>query len=224
MLLPHDLNSYYKSRELVPNDMLDDLRSRKIVITNYHAFKLRERLELSKGWTGFAPGRGEELSTLETEGQMIQRVMPALMGMKNIIVLNDEGHHCYRYRADAEEEDLPSNEEQEAERNNETARLWIWAGERSTARSGVTQVFDLSATPSFSERLGLRQRHPFPLDHERFFADGCHRVRDRQAAVQAYPWPTTSLAGRCLSFAIFGSIFGPHAQKGRGKAKTLDPP
>ena len=27
---------------------------------------------------------------------MLQRVMPDLMGMKNILVLNDEAHHCYR--------------------------------------------------------------------------------------------------------------------------------
>ena len=40
--------------------------------------------------------RATELKTLETEGQMIQRVMPDLMGMKNILVLNDEAHHCYR--------------------------------------------------------------------------------------------------------------------------------
>ena len=26
----------------------------------------------------------------------IQRVMPDLMGMRNILVLNDEAHHCYR--------------------------------------------------------------------------------------------------------------------------------
>ena len=27
---------------------------------------------------------------------MLQRVMPELMGLKNIVVLNDEAHHCYR--------------------------------------------------------------------------------------------------------------------------------
>ncbi len=43
-----------------------------------------------------------ELKTLETEGQMLQRVMPDLMGMKNILVLNDEAHHCYREKPDAE--------------------------------------------------------------------------------------------------------------------------
>src|SRR4051794_14669154 len=35
------------------------------------------------------------LNTQETEGQMLQRVMPDLMG-KNILVINDEAHHCYR--------------------------------------------------------------------------------------------------------------------------------
>ena len=63
-----------KSRELVPTDMLPDLDKAKIVITNYHAFKLREKIELSKGGRALLKGRGEELKTLETEGQMLQRV------------------------------------------------------------------------------------------------------------------------------------------------------
>lgn len=49
VLQPSDPYSYYASRELVPGDMMDDLKKAKIVITNYHAFKLRERVELSKG-------------------------------------------------------------------------------------------------------------------------------------------------------------------------------
>ena len=49
VLQPNDPDSYYASRELVPGDMLSDLERAKIVITNYHSFKLRERIELSKG-------------------------------------------------------------------------------------------------------------------------------------------------------------------------------
>ena len=49
VLQPNDPDSYYASREIVPNDMLDDVNRAKIVITNFHAFKLRERIELSKG-------------------------------------------------------------------------------------------------------------------------------------------------------------------------------
>ena len=58
VLQPNDPDSYYQSRELVPNDMLADLERAKIVITNYHAFKLRERMELSKGGRSLLQGRG----------------------------------------------------------------------------------------------------------------------------------------------------------------------
>src|SRR5437868_11996728 len=108
VLQPNDPDSYYVSRELVPGDMLDDVNRAKIVITNYHAFKLRERIELSAGGRSLLQGRGgDELNTLETEGQMLQRVMPDLMGLKNILAINDEAHHCYREKPAApDDEDL----------------------------------------------------------------------------------------------------------------------
>ena len=49
MLLPNDPDSYYSNRELVPGDMLEEVKRAKIVITNFHAFKLRERIDISKG-------------------------------------------------------------------------------------------------------------------------------------------------------------------------------
>jgi len=79
VLQPNDPDSYYQSRELVPGDMLGDIERAKIVITNYHAFKLRERIDISKGGLA-AAGTRRNLNTLETEGQMLQRVMPADSG------------------------------------------------------------------------------------------------------------------------------------------------
>lgn len=49
VLHPNDIDSYYGNRELVPADMLADLERAKIIITNYHAFKPRERIKLAKG-------------------------------------------------------------------------------------------------------------------------------------------------------------------------------
>ena len=37
VLLPNDPDSYYRHRELVPPEMLQDIGRAKIVITNYHA-------------------------------------------------------------------------------------------------------------------------------------------------------------------------------------------
>ncbi len=135
VLQPNDPDSYYKDRELVPGDMLEDLGRAKIVITNFHAFRLRDRIELSKGGRQLLKGRtGDDLQTKETEGQMIQRVMPDLMGMKSILVLNDEAHHCYREKPadDADFTDGQGNPltgpelteaKARAKKENEAARL-----------------------------------------------------------------------------------------------------
>ena len=142
VLQPNDPDSYYRSRELVPTDMLPHLDKARIVITNYHAFKLRDRLELSKGGRALLQGRGEPLAVLETEGQMLQRVMPELMGAKGLIVLNDEAHHCYREKpGEGDEGDLKGDDRKEAERNREAARLWI---------SGWKRRSDISASVASS--------------------------------------------------------------------------
>lgn len=164
VLLPNDPENLYATRELVPPDLLIDLQRAKIVVTNYHAFKLRERLELSKGGRALLQGHGPELQTLETEGQMIQRVLPELMNHKNVLVLNDEAHHCYRERLGAEEEDeaLKGDEKKEAKENIEAARLWIGGLETVDRKLGVARVIDLSATPFFLAGSGYPEGTLFP--------------------------------------------------------------
>jgi len=165
VLLPNDAESYYKTRELIPSDMVGDLRRCEIVITNYHAFKLRERMAVTKGTRLLLQGRnGNAIDTLETEGQMIQRVMPSLMGLKNILVINDEAHHCYEQRPDpvVSVEDLKGDDKKEAEENNEAARLWI-NGIRVVQRQlGLSRVIDLSATPFFLRGSGYVEGTLFP--------------------------------------------------------------
>ncbi|SFI18005.1 BPTD_3080 family restriction endonuclease [Nitrosomonas sp. Nm34] len=167
VLLPNDPDSYYASRELVPHDFLEDIKRAKIVITNYHAFKLRERVELSKGNRALLQGRtGSKPQTTENEGQMIQRVMSQLMGMKNILILNDEAHHCYREKPndlnEEEEKALKGEERKEAEKNNEAARLWISGLEAVNRKLGVARVIDLSATPFFLRGSGYAEGTLFP--------------------------------------------------------------
>lgn len=164
VLLPSDSDSYYETREIVPRDLLDDVRRAKIVITNFHAFKRRERMGLSAGNRALLKGRtGEAISTLETEGQMLQRVMPDLMGFKGIMVLNDEAHHCYREKPPEEDDqDLKGDDRKEAEKNNEAARLWISGIEAIERKLGVSRVFDLSATPFFLRGSGYAEGTLFP--------------------------------------------------------------
>src|SRR5205823_6127891 len=48
VLLPNDPANYYKERDLLPAQDFDLLGQTKIVITNYHAFLLREKSEGSR--------------------------------------------------------------------------------------------------------------------------------------------------------------------------------
>ena len=163
VLQPNDPDSYYASRELVPGDMLEDLQRAKIVITNYHALRLRERLEVSSGGRALLQGPGTPLETLETEGQMVQRVMPELMNIKNVMVLNDEGHHCYRRKpGEAYEGRLTGEDKREADRNNEEARVWISGLEMVQRKLGIQKVVDLSATPFFLRGSGYAEGTLFP--------------------------------------------------------------
>jgi len=164
VLQPNDPDSYYRKLELVPPDMLADIDRAKIVITNYHAFKLRETIEISKTGRRLVEGRtGPAMKTLETEGQMLHRVMPELMAMKSILAINDEAHHCYREKpAGDDEEELKGDEKQEAERNKEAARLWISGLEAVQRKVGSLPVIDLSATPFFLRGSGYAEGTLFP--------------------------------------------------------------
>jgi len=164
VLQPNDPDSYYKSRELVPTDMLGDLLKAEIVITNYHAFKLRETADVSKGTRDAIEGwRGEKMQTVETEGQMLQRVMPELLGMKNIVVLNDEAHHCYREKpGESDEDNLKGDDKAEADTNTKAARLWINGLEAVQKKIGLRRIFDLSATPFFLRGSGYAEGTLFP--------------------------------------------------------------
>jgi type III restriction enzyme len=224
VLQPNDPDSYYKDRELLPSDMLDDMSRAKIVITNYHAFKMRERIELSKGGRQLLTGRtGEEPKTLETEGQMLQRVMPDLMGMKNILIINDEAHHCYREKPkDAEEEALKGDERKEAEKNNEAARLWISGLEAVTRKLGTSRVIDLSATPFFLSGSGYAEGTLFPWtmsDFSLMDAIECGIVKLPRVPV------AENIPGNEIPVYrdLWKNISKDMPKKGRGKGEGLDP-
>ncbi len=223
VLLPNDMNNYYTNRELVPNDLLRELDKAKIVITNFHAFKLRERMEISKGGRSLLQGRGAPLNTLESEGQMMQRVMPELLGMKKILVLNDEAHHCYREKPQKDDEGkLTGDDRKEAEKNNEAARLWISGLEAVKRKLGITRIFDLSATPFFLSGSGYAEGTLFPwtvTDFSLMDAIECGIVKLPRVPV------ADNIPGEDMpKFRdLWKHIKKNMPKKGRGKAKELDP-
>ncbi|MGC9259770.1 MAG: BPTD_3080 family restriction endonuclease [Phycisphaerae bacterium] len=161
VLLPSDPETYYRTMDIVPDDLLEPMNRAKVIITNFHAFKRREKTAASKLTKAILGDRSASVFT-ESEGEMIRRVTRDLGTKKNIVVLNDEAHHCYRPKPDAADEQLTGEERKEAQENSETARIWISGLEALARKSGIRAIFDLSATPFFLRGSGYREGSLFP--------------------------------------------------------------
>ena len=232
VLKPNDPDSYYRDRELVPVDLLPALDRAKIVVTNYHALRRRERIEIAKGGRLLLQGRGLPLDTRESEGQMLQRVMPELMGMKNILVLNDEAHHCYRENPGARGEgDLKGDEKKEAEKNREAARLWISGIKAVSRKLGTSRVIDLSATPFFLSGSGYAEGTLFPwtmCDFSLMDAIECGIVKlPRVPVADNVPGNTRARAASGTEMPMYRELW-KHIRtrmpkQGRGKSGALNP-
>src|SRR2546421_5001496 len=154
---------------------------------------------------------------------MLQRVMPDLMGMKNILVLNDEAHHCYRAKAESdEEEELKGDEKQEAERNKEAARLWISGLEVVKRKLGISRVIDLSATPFFLRGSGYAEGTLFPWtmsDFSLMDAIECGIVKLPRVPV------AENIPGNEMPMFrdLWVNIRKDMPRKGRGQGEELDP-
>lgn len=160
VLLPNDPQNYYRQRDILPSDMMQELGKAKILITNFHAFRLRETIQAGK-LTKSILSKGENGLFTETPDQMVRRVCRELGNKKNIIVINDEAHHCYRRKQEIEYE-LKGDERKEAEKREEEARIWISGIEAVKAKIGVKVVYDLSATPFFLRGSGYSEGTLFP--------------------------------------------------------------
>ena len=168
VLMPADSGNYYRERDLVLPELTDRLGRATIEIVNFHQLRPRTKLNAPKITKQILGPKATEAGVfVETPAQMVNRVCAAFKGKKNIAVLNDEAHHCYRRRPApiddaATIDDLKGDEKAEAKDRDEDARVWISGLEAVQAKLGIRTVYDLSATPFFLNGSGYREGDLFP--------------------------------------------------------------
>lgn len=172
VLQPGEPGNYYDVRDLVPPQYQKALREAQVVITNYHAFQQRDAKEIKGvakstrqillGGAAYTP----DDPFRETPDAVVSRVLrgftlPAGKTRKTlgseIVVFNDEAHHCYRYNPDLAEK--ISKDQEEA---NKEAGTWFTGLEWVMRRVGIKAVYDLSATPFYISGSGYREGLIFP--------------------------------------------------------------
>ena len=161
VLLPNDPQNYYRQRDVLPAQQLEQLGKAKILITNFHTLGLREKIAAGK-LTKAILSEGEAGIFTETPDQMVRRACRELGNKRNIIVINDESHHCYRRKPDGEVVKLTGDERVEAEQREKEARVWISGLEAVKAKLGIKAIYDLSATPFFLRGSGYSEGTLFP--------------------------------------------------------------
>ncbi|WP_068426294.1 BPTD_3080 family restriction endonuclease, partial [Piscicoccus intestinalis] len=176
VLQPNDPGNYYDARGIVPADLRGLLGKAQILVVNYHAFLLRDRKEI-RGVASMTRkillGGATEDPFKETEADMVSRVLRGWgvgTGRQpgEIVVLNDEAHHCYMDKPitlasqmqGVEEGD--KSEKKEIERRNEDARVWFKGLRAISEKVGIKTVYDLSATPFYLSGSGYKDGFIFP--------------------------------------------------------------
>lgn len=160
VLLPGDAQNYYRERDLIPADLSGALGQARIAIVNYHTFLPRDSKEI-RGVAAntrklLLAGRQEDPFT-ETPRAIVSRVMRDLGGDGGqIVVFNDEAHHCYANRP------VTSSISREEKGANEDARVWFKGLQAIDAQVGIKTVYDLSATPYYLRGSGYNEGYIFP--------------------------------------------------------------
>jgi type III restriction enzyme len=161
VLLPNDPANFYEYMDILPLEQRATLQHATMLITNYHAFIRREKGDAAR-LTKQILAQGNSEAFLETPDEMVRRVCRDLGNKRNVVVLNDEAHHCYRRKPDADEQGLSLEERKEAAENARAAEVWISGLESVKQKIGVRSLYDLSATPFFLRGSGYPEGTLFP--------------------------------------------------------------
>jgi type III restriction enzyme len=161
VLLPNDPDNYYRQRDVLNAESLNELKRARILVTNYHAFLPREKIKAPKTTKALA-GVEQTGAAKESPDEMVRRVCRGLGNKRNIIVINDEAHHCYRRKPGSGDEKLDREEKQDADNRNKKAFIWLSGLEAVKRKLGVRTIFDLSATPFFLRGSGYDEGTLFP--------------------------------------------------------------
>jgi type III restriction enzyme len=166
VLRPDAADNYYDAFDLVPAKYRELLNAGKVLVTNWHGFAPKSPHR--EGDTTYrVVDKGEE-----TPEAFAKDRLGELSARLPILVLNDEGHHCWRPRPGMSADPirgLTKEEKEVLEEEVEEVRVWLAgldrinnAGLLGHDKPCVLATVDLSATPFYLGNSGYPEGSPFP--------------------------------------------------------------
>ncbi len=175
----HGETSLYRTRDLVPPDMMKNLREGRVLITNWHVLEPKELNTVGKdssrvvkrGVPRHVKLDNGDIDTkyIQSDTSLVEDVLKETKGKKNILVFNDEAHHAYRIAQTITEEEQPdllggngNGDSEELEYYKKEATIWIDGLDKINKIRGINFCVDLSATPFYLNNTGNDPGKSFP--------------------------------------------------------------
>lgn len=140
VLLPSNVDNFYHAFQIVDSAMWQDLLQAKIMVTNWHTLA-----PYNENYGPKVIKKGPE-----SPEAFVRRVLPDLGNATNILLINDEAHHCHRPTQDEDKEQV------------EQATIWISGIDRINQARGVLNCYDLTATPFKPSGKTIQEEYLFP--------------------------------------------------------------
>lgn len=127
VLQPFNEKNYFQNYNIVKNDDWQKINLGNIVIHNWHNFyelNDKDKEVVKKG--------------KESDEAFFKRLFPEFSNSKNILVINDEAHHCHRFTvSDKKNPDV------------DRSTIWISGLDKIDNARGILKTYDFTATPFY---------------------------------------------------------------------------
>ena len=174
VLRPSEPDNIYDEMELVPSHLRRLLSGASVEIANFQSFQRKDltAASFSRSGTDLKSARmaraGQPPET-ETWEQAVQRKLKGLLRRRgrygDLVVVNDEAHHCYLPRDDGH------RKKSEDRKSDEQAAMWFTViralrdlghlGKLDKAGGQASPVYDFSATPFWIDTAARQIPEPF---------------------------------------------------------------
>jgi len=172
VLAPSAPDNVYGELGLVPAELRGDLTAARVTVVNFQAFRQRDPSESSGAQKALL---GESrIDQTESPQAMMRRMVGDLLARRgahgDLVVINDEAHHCYLPPDATAGETAGAKQTAEERSENKVAAVWFNAvrtlrdmgalGERDRFGGQASPVYDFSATPMWIGRAARGEGSP----------------------------------------------------------------
>ncbi len=137
VLYPFGKGNYYDEFSVVPAGLIDKLRQGKIHVINWHKLSWETEEQIARK-------RSVDKRGVKSNEAYVREVLGDMSKAQNILVINDEAHHAWRFNPEAHGKYTRTRDMKDSA---EEATVWVGGLDRIHETRGILNCFDFSATP-----------------------------------------------------------------------------